>query len=291
MCVPICTPFMQGGEAVDEGALKSHIDWMIESGVQIILACGGTGEFAYLRDAERHRISEITCKHVAGRAHVFVQTSAINTADTIANSKAAADMGADAIMVLPPYFEGPSMDGVMWHYEHVAKSVKLPLVVYNIPQNTNIDITPEIFSKLMKIENIQYIKDSTASLVRIQQLVATGGKIFNGGDPIAFQGLLAGCTGCIWGAVNAMPRGSAALYRLVAAGKLAEAAELWKRMLPSQLFFWTHDYNPSIKAATNLAGRKVGLCRKPLQPLGESDMALLRQAMAPLLESSRAAAQ
>ena len=291
MCVPICTPFMQGGEAVDEGAQKEHIDWMIESGVNIILACGGTGEFAYLREQERRRVSEVTCKHVAGRADVFVQTSAINTADAVANAKAAADMGADAILVLPPYFEGPTMDGVCWHYEAVAKAMKLPVVVYNIPQNTNIDITPEIFSKLMKIENIQYIKDSTSSLVRIQQLVATGGRIFNGGDPIAYPALVAGCIGCIWGAVNAMPRESAALYRLVAAGKLAEAAELWKRMLPSQLFFWTHDYNPSIKAATNLAGRKIGLCRKPLQPLGESDMALLRQAMAPLLESSRAAAQ
>ena len=161
MCVPIVTPFAKDGNSVDEGALKSHIDWMIESGVDIILACGGTGEFAYLREAERRRVSEVTCKHVAGRAHVFLQTSAINTADTIDNSKAAADMGADAIMVLPPYFEGPTMDGVMWHYEKVAKSVKLPIVVYNIPQNTNIDITPEIFTQLMKIENIQYIKDST----------------------------------------------------------------------------------------------------------------------------------
>ena len=291
MCVPICTPFTQGGEAVDEGVLKDHIDWMIESGVNIILACGGTGEFAYLREQERRRVSEITCKHVAGRADVFVQTSAINTADAIANAKAALDMGADAILVLPPYFEGPTMDGVCWHYEAVAKAVKLPIVVYNIPQNTNIDITPEIFSKLMKIENIQHIKDSTSSLVRIQQLVATGGKVFNGGDPIAYPAMVAGTIGCIWGAVNAMPRESVALYKLVAAGKLVEANELWKRMLPAQLFFWTHDYNPSIKAATNLAGRKIGLCRKPLQPLSEGDMALLRQAMVPLLESSRAAAQ
>ena len=182
------------------------------------------------------------------------------------------------------------MDGVMWHYEKVAKSVKLPIVVYNIPQNTNIDITPEIFTELMKIENIQYIKDSTANLVRIQQLVATGGKIFNGGDPIAFQGLLAGCTGCIWGAVNAMPKEAVELYRLVAGGKLKEAAALWQKMLPAQLFFWTHDYNPSIKAATNIAGRSVGECRKPLQPLGEADMAALRKAMKPLsLPASQAA--
>ena len=220
-----------------------------------------------------------------------MQTSAINTADTIANSKAAADAGADAIMVLPPYFEGPTMDGVKWHYEKVARAVPLPLVVYNIPQNTNIDITPEIFAELMKIENIQYIKDSTSSLVRIQQLVATGGKIFNGGDPIAFQALLAGCIGCIWGAVNAMPREAVELYRLVSAGKLTEAARLWQRLLPAQLFFWTHDYNPSIKAATTIAGRPIGECRKPLQPLSESDLGELRRAMAPLLPAASHAAQ
>lgn len=291
ICVPLCTPFSRDGDSLDEGALRSHIDWMIESGVQIILACGGTGEFAYLREAEKRRVTEIACEHAAGRAHVFAQTSAINTADTIASSKAAADAGADAIMVLPPYFEGPTMDGVKWHYEKVARAVPLPLVVYNIPQNTNIDITPEIFSELMKIENIQYIKDSTASLVRIQQLVATGGKIFNGGDPIAFQALLAGCIGCIWGAVNAMPREAVELYRLVSSGKLAEAARLWQNLLPAQLFFWTHDYNPSIKAATTLAGRRIGECRKPLQPLSESDLGELRRAMTPLLPAASHAAQ
>jgi 4-hydroxy-tetrahydrodipicolinate synthase len=288
MCVPICTPFVDGGEAVDEGALKAHIDWLIENGVHIILACGGTGEFAYLRDGERRRIAEITGKHVAGRADVFVQTSAINTADVIANSKAALDVGADAIMVLPPYFEGPSMDGVRWHYESVAKAVDLPIVVYNIPQHSNIDITPEIFGELMNIHgNIRYIKDSTANLVRIQQLVATGGGVFNGGDPIAFQGMLAGAVGAIWGAGNAMPNEAVALYNLVAERKLIEAAALWERMLPSQLFFWTHDYNPSIKAAANLAGRAIGDCRKPQLPLGKAALAELSKALEPLWKPIR----
>ena len=164
-------------------------------------------------------------------------------------------MGADAIMILPPYFEGPSMDGVRWHYETIARSVDLPLIVYNIPQNTNIDITPEIFAELLKIDTIRYIKDSTASLIRIQQLVATGGGVFNGGDPIAFQAMLAGASAPS-GARPTRCRGKAvALYDLVAERRLVEAAALWERMLPAQLFFWTHDYNPSIKAATNLAGR------------------------------------
>lgn len=287
MCVPICTPFVDGGEAVDEGALKAHIDWLIENGVNIVLAGGGTGEFAYLRPAELRRISEITAKHTAGRADVFVQTSAINTADVVANTKAAKDMGADAVMVLPPYFEGPSTDGVLWHYETIAKSVDIPIVVYNIPQHSNIDITPQLFSKLLEFDNIGYIKDSTASLVRIQELVATGGGVFNGGDPIAFQGMLAGAVGAIWGAANAMPKEAVALYNFVAEGKLTEAAALWEKMLPAQLFFWTHDYNPSIKAAATLAGRKIGECRKPQLPLKDSELAELKKALAPLSESMR----
>lgn len=287
MCVPICTPFVEGGEAVDEGALKAHIDWMLENDVHIILAGGGTGEFAYLRPAELRRITEVTAKHVAGRAHVFAQSSAVNTADTIANSKAAADVGADAVMVLPPYFEGPSLPGVRWHYEQIARAINIPIVVYNIPQHSNIDITPEIFAELLKIDNIGYIKDSTASLIRIQELVATGGGVFNGGDPIAFQGMLAGAVGAIWGACNAMPKEAVALYNLVAERKLNEAADLWQRMLPAQLFFWNHDYNPSIKAAANLAGRRLGDCRKPQLPLAADDLGALKKAMEPLLGSSR----
>ena len=121
---------------------------------------------------------------------------------------------------LPPYFEGPSMDGVRWHYEAVARAVELPIVVYNIPQHSGIDITPEVFAQLLKIDHIRYIKDSMGSMVRIQQLVATGGGVFNGGDPIAFQGMLAGAVGAIWGAANVMPKEAVALYEFVAARKL-----------------------------------------------------------------------
>src|SRR5262249_25290938 len=113
ICVPVCTPFARGGESVDEGALRAHVDWMIENGVHIMLACGGPGEFAYRREGERGRVAEVVCRQAAGRAPVVVQTSAINTADAIASSRAAVDMGADALLVLPPYFEGPSTAGVL----------------------------------------------------------------------------------------------------------------------------------------------------------------------------------
>ncbi len=291
ICVPICTPFDKSGNKVDEGALSAHVERLLDAGVHGILSCGGTGEFAYLTEAERRHIHALVAKQVQGRAKFVVQSSAISTRDTIENTRVAEDLGADAIMILPPYFEGPTMDGVMWHYEHVAKAVKTPIVVYNIPQHTNRDVTPDLFARLLQIENIQYIKYSSGSLTRIQQLVATGGKILNRGDTLVLPALMGGCKGVIWGGANAMPAEAVKLYDLVKGGKLAEAVSLWKLVLPTQIFFWTHDYNSAVKAATNLLGGQVGICRKPALPLTAAEIAELRTALSSLGRPLAAAAQ
>lgn len=282
ICVPICTPFDESGEELAEQALRKQIDSMLEAGVHIILVCGGTGEFPYLRADEKMRITEVAARHIDGRARLMVQTSAINTADTIEFSKHAEGVGADTIMVLPPYFEGPTRAGVYYHYEQVARAVDIDIMLYNIPQSTAIDITPDFYTELLEIENIRYIKDSTGNLVRIEQLVAAGGSVFNGADPIALPALLAGCQGCVWGAVNAMPREAVGLYDSVQARDYVRAHELWQKLLPSQLYFWTHYYNSAVKAATNLSGRSVGPCRKPVLPLTGEEMTELRSALKPL---------
>ena len=282
ICVALCTPFTKDGEKVDETALRKHIDSMLQEGVHIILVCGGTGEFAYLRTEERRRIAEIASKHINGRAAFMVQTSAVSTQEAIEASKHAESVGADGLLILPPYFEGPNYDGVYYHYEKIAEAIKIPIMVYNIPQSSNIDITPEFLKRLMQIDNVRYIKDSMESLKRIQELLLVSGdriKVFNGGDSIAFYSLVAGCTGAVWGATNAMPKESVKLYDLVQAGKLVEARDLWKRMLPPNLFFVSHVYNVSVKAATNLSGREVGLPRKPQMPLTASEMKELKEAM------------
>jgi 4-hydroxy-tetrahydrodipicolinate synthase len=282
ICAALCTPFTEDGEKVDETALKDHIDSMLDAGIHIILVCGGTGEFAYLRLEERKRIAEIASKHIDGRAGFMVQTSAINTADAIEFAKHAEGVGADCLLILPPYFEGPDNEGVYYHYEKISEAIKIPIMVYNIPEHSGIDVTPNFFKRLMEIDNIHYIKDSTGDIIRIQELLTTGGKVFNGGDPIAFFSLLAGCPGCVWGAPNAMPKESVDLYNLVTSGKLGEATDLWGRMFPANHFFWTHVYNASVKVATNLSGRRVGPCRKPVQPLTDSEMSELREALKPL---------
>ena len=287
MCVPVCTTFDSAGDSIDEVSYLKHIDAMIEAGVHIIMVCGGTGEFAYLSTEEKRRLVEISARHVEGRAMFVAQTSAISTRDTIEATKHTADQGVDAAMILPPYFEGPDLEGVYYHFEAINTAVDVPIMVYNIPQHSGIDITPDYFRRLLELSNVRYIKDSMGDLVRIQELVETGGIIFNGGDPIAFQGLLAGCQGCVWGTINAMPREAVQLYDLVSSGRLVEANEIWKRVLPFQLFVWsTPVYNPAVKAAANFQGFSVGEGRKPQLVLADSELERLKSALASLNVSS-----
>ena len=280
VCVPVCTVFDDNGAQVDETRYLAHVDRMLESGVDIILPCGGTGEFAYLSREEKRRLIEITAKHVDGRAAVIAQTSAIYLEDTLATTRHAIDHGADAVMVLPPYFEGPDERGVISHYEAVAKASSVPVMVYNIPVHSGFDVTPALFKKLLEIDGIDYIKDSTGDLIRIQELLQTGGKIFNGGDPITYPALAAGCVGCVWGSVNFLPDESVTLYQLVSSGQLNEAASLWRKLVDSQLFVWSHQYNASVKAAARHRGFDVGDCRLPVLPLSEADLSALHASLA-----------
>jgi len=285
ICGASCTPFKEAGEKIDEDALKAHLDYLIEAGTHIILVCGGTGEFAYLRPEEKKRIVEVSSKHIDGRTALMVQTSAISTVDAIDYARHAEDAGADGLLVLPPYFEGPDADGVYYHYEKISNAINIPIVTYNIPVHSGFDITPQFFKRLMEIDNIKFIKDSTGDFVRIRELIAAVGdkaKVFNGADPIAFESLLAGTVGCIWGAANVMPKECVQLYDLIMANNLVKAKELWKRMLPANLFFWSHVYNSSVKAATNLSGRSIGECRKPVLPLKDFELAELKEALKPL---------
>lgn len=285
ICVPICTPFADDGKRVDERALCTHIDSMLEAKVHIIAVCGGTGEFPFLSESEKRQIAQIAAKHINGRCDLIVQTSAIRTEDAIENSKHAESIGATALLILPPYFEGPGEAGVRWHFEQIGKAIKIPIMVYNIPQFSGFDITPEVFSRLREIDAVRYIKDSTSNMLRLEQLAASGAGVFNGCDYLNLYGLMAGCAGCFTGAGNAMPKETVQLYDLYQAGKLAEALALWRRMQPLNKLLWTLPFNPVAKASANLSGRKVGECRRPVLPLTADQMAAVKEAMVPLLKA------
>ena len=285
ICVPICTPFTVDGVRIDDRALRAHIDSMLEAKVHIIAVCGGTGEFPFLSEPEKRRIAEIAAKQIDGRCELIVQTSAIRTEDAVENSKHAESIGATALLILPPYFEGPGEAGVRWHFEQIGRAIGIPIMVYNIPQFSGFDITPEVFARLSEIDAVRYIKDSTSNMLRIEQLAASGASVFNGCDYLNLYGLMAGAVGCFWGGANAMPKEAVQLYELYQAGRHAEALALWRRMQPLNRLLWTLPFNPVAKAAANISGRSVGECRRPVLPLTAEQMVAVKAAMAPLLKS------
>ncbi len=279
VCVPICTPFKEDGAALDEAGLEANIDSLVEAGVHIVAVNGGTGEFPFLSEPEKRRIAELAARRIDGRAKLIVQTSAIRTEDAIENAKHAEGAGADALLVLPPYFEGPGEDGVRWHYEQVAGAVKTPIMAYNIPVFTQFDITPEVFARLSRIEGVDYIKDSTGDAGRIEALAGQGARVFGGCDYLNLFNILAGAAGLFSGSGNAAPAEIVALWEHGRAGRMTEALALWERLRPISRLLWTLPFNPVAKAASDLTGRPAGLCRKPVMPLSEAEMQQVRDAV------------
>ncbi len=279
VCTPICTIFSEDGARVDEAATEKHVDTLLEAGVHIIAACGGTGEFSFLRAEERRRVAELIARRIDARAKLIVHTSAVLTEETIEHSQHAEGLGADALLVLPPYFEGPTLDGVYEHYERLAAVVRVPIMAYNIPLHTGIDLTPEFIARLESIDTVRYLKDSTGDFLRLQALIAQGTQVFVGADPLMLHGLIAGASGCFWGASNAIPREAVELYGRVSAGDYDGAKSLWQRIYPLNQFVWSHPFNPSVKAAANLLGHDLRGCRRPVQPLTRGQLADLKQAV------------
>ena len=280
------SPFDDTGELLDEGRLRDHIESLIDAGVHGLVLCAGTGEFAFLSTEEKDRMIGLGCEIVDGRVPVIAQTSAITTTDAIERTRKAADQGASAAMVLPPYFEGPFERGVLFHYEKLAQAIDIPIVLYNIPAATGFDIHPDLYRQLLAMENIDYIKESTGDLIRLQKVVGIGGHVLAGADPLAPYAAMAGAAGWIWGAANVMPHECVMLWDLIQKGDHQGALDLWAKMLPANMFFWENnvdaEYNSAVKTATNMVGRTVGPCRRPVLPMTRQGRLALQTALSTL---------
>ena len=282
VCTPVCTIFTENGSKIDESAQYQHLDVLLEAGVQIVCVCGGTGEFSFLTVDERRSLTEKVANYVDGRAKLIVHVSAVMTEETIEYAKHAEGVGADCLLVLPPYFEGPTLEGTFEHYERVANAVSTEIMAYNIPVHSGIDLDPEFVKRLMAVDNINYLKDSTGDFIRIQQLIKAGVKVFNGADPLMLFGLMAGAVGCFWGTSNAIPEQSVTLYEAVVDGRLDDALLLWERIYAVNDFIWGNPFNPAVKALGNRLGHDLRHCRRPVQPLTREEVAALEVAIGDL---------
>ena len=276
------TPMHADG-SIDYARWEALIDIYIDAGVHGLVLGAGTGQHPYLTRDECNRLYELGARRVDGRCHLICQTSALVVDEVIERSRHAQGLGADALMILPPYLEGPEDDdGLFEFYRSTDAAVEVDIIGYNIPQTTGIGISVDLLKRLNQLEHFNYIKDSAGDLSTHQEYLATGYKVLNGCDPNTVFAFIAGARGCIWGGANYMPVESVQLYDLVTSGDYAAAMALWARMIPSLLHIWRGQYIPKVKAASRLRGYDSGSVRAPLQSLDEAAVRELEACLEPL---------
>ncbi len=279
--VAIVTPFKDG--AVDEAALRELIEFQIANGTHGFVPCGTTGESATLSFQEHERVIEITVEQVNKRVPVYAGAGSNNTAEAIRLARHAKQVGADGALLICPYYNKPTQEGLFRHFEQVAKTVDLPIIVYNIPGRTAVNMEVQTLERLAKMDNIVGVKESTGSMKQITDTIACCGKDFvvlSGEDDLTFPLLAVGGHGVISVTSNVAPREMADLCNLFFAGDFMAAQKLYYRLLPlcHALFYET---NPApVKAALAMMNRIASEeVRLPLVPMASANRERLRNVM------------
>lgn len=283
----LATPFDDAGR-VDFDRLERNIENFIAAGVKGFVLSSGTGMHVYLTPEESQAVIARGAKVINGRAKIIAQTSALMAEDVASRTKRARDAGADGVMVLPPFFEGPvDDDGIVDFYAEVA-AAGLPVIGYNVPHAVGVEVTPALFRKLAAIPNFVSVKDSSGDLTKQASLIRTGIAVMNGADPLVPYAMLAGVQGLIWGGANFAPRTCLAVVKAAAEGKWAEARSLWSKLEPAMALIWGGDYVQSVYAAAELTGYGAGRPRKPLRGLDASRIETVRAALGDLIAAETA---
>lgn len=256
---------------VDEKGLRSNIDWQIEKGAAGICVVGSTGEFVALTKEERAFIARVSVEHAAGRVPVIIGTAAATTYEVIEHTKHAEQIGADAAMIINPYYCLPSPAEVVEFFRAVGESVNIPIMAYNNPGTSGVDVLPETFAEIAKIKNVNYLKDASGEIRRVREIhECTGGaiKVFNGSEDIALEAFLLGAVGWICVAGNAIPGECQKVFDLATSGKYDEAMRVYSKIMPFlELIEKSGKFVHVAKAAAGKVGCASGPCRLPRLPL------------------------
>jgi 4-hydroxy-tetrahydrodipicolinate synthase len=280
----LITPMTEDG-ALDEAAYARLIDWQIGAGTSAIVPVGTTGESPTLSHAEHQRLVALAVRSAAGRVPVIAGAGSNSTAEAIELARHARQVGADAVMVVTPYYNKPSQEGLFRHYTAVADAAELPLIIYNIPSRSVIDMTPETMGRLAAHPNIVGVKDATANLARPLHTSAACGPDFiqlSGEDHTALSFLAAGGVGCISVTANVAPALCAAMHRAWAEGRIADSMAIQTRLLPLHDAMFCESNPAPAKFGASLLGFGTGQVRLPLVPATAAAQARVRDAMSSL---------
>ena len=269
MATAMVTP-MKEDLSVDYEALGRFIDFQLENGINALVAVGTTGESATLEPAEQKEVIRFTVERVAGRVPVIAGTGTNNTAHVLENTKNACEAGADAVLVVTPYYNKATQNGLIAHFTKIADASKVPVILYNVPSRTGCNLQPKTVAKLAEHPNIAAIKEATGNMAQMVELASLcGGKIdiYSGEDPLTVPMMSMGAKGCISVVSNVVPAETVAMTDAWFAGNIQEAAAIQCKLLPliNALF---SEVNPiPAKAAVSAMGYGEEHLRLPLTPM------------------------
>ncbi len=264
------TPFTQGGDAVDLSALAAFLDWQLDVGVPGVIVLGTTGEFLTISPQERTAIVETAVSHIAGRIPVLVGTMNADTRVAVLQSRQAEDLGADGLMVLPPYYYTPTDDEIERYYGAICDAVRLPIMLYNNPVTSNVDMSASLVARLARnSDTIRYIKESSQDLGRVRDVIdASDGllRVFAGERVV--DSFLLGAIGYVNPYGNYIPRASSRIFDLLLAGRIHDARAI-QRIIDEidhtiAAGHPTYGHQCYSKALAAVAGHPVGDVRPPL---------------------------
>lgn len=278
----LLTPFSNGG--IDEKAYQAFVEWQIDEGSHGLVPCGTTGESPTLSHDEHERVIDLCIEAAGGRVPVIAGTGSNSTTEAISLTQHAQKAGADAALVVTPYYNKPNQPGLYEHYKAIADAVDLPIIVYNVPPRTAVDIAAETLAQLATdCPNIVGVKDATADLVRpLEMRRLLKGQDFcqlSGEDATAVAFLADGGHGCISVTSNAAPRLCAQMQEAWANGDAAGAQEINDRLYPLHRALFVEPNPGPVKYAVSLLGKCSAATRLPLAGISETTKATVRDAM------------
>ena len=270
--IPAMVTPMDKNQEIDAEGMKAVINYLIDAGVHGIFVSGSQGEACVLTDEEKKKIIKLTVDEVNGRVPVYAGTGAISTRDVIRMSRYAADVGADAVSIVTPYYISPSQEELYWHYRRIAEAVDIPVLLYNNPSRTNVNLEGETVRKLAQLDNVVGIKDSSGDLTLTAEYIRSCPDSFSvlaGRDSLILATLLYGGKGAIAATANIAPKLVTSIYENYMRGNLEKARESQLRLLRLRLAFKLGTFPIVVKEAMNLLGRPAGPTRSPVAPLSE----------------------
>jgi 4-hydroxy-tetrahydrodipicolinate synthase len=276
----LVTPFRDG--SVDEPALRDLIEWQIQSGIDGLVPCGSTGESATLSHSEHDAVIRITIEQTRKRVPVVAGTGSNSTAEAIRLTAAAREMGADGALMISPYYNKPTQDGIFRHYKTVAASVDLPLLVYNIPGRTGSNIAPETFARLAEIKNVVGVKEASGSMDQSSDILHLCGDrltILSGDDALTLPLMSLGAKGVISTISNIMPREMRDLAAAALGKDFDRAREIHFQMLAVMRALFIETNPIPVKQALAFMGKCANELRMPLVTMTAGPAEKLRAAM------------